>query len=105
MKKHELVATTGKKDSPEYKSKTYEVDEPESLNEAVQVWGEAKVFNLAIAQSRTDSINAVRNELKGKETGTLALGRSVAEAIKTARASGDAATIKALEDLLGVPLS
>lgn len=105
MKKHELTAATGKKDTSEYKSKTYEVDEPENLDEAVVVWGKQKVFDLAIAQSRTDSINAVRNELKGKETGTLALGRSVAEAIKVARASGDAATIKALEDLLGVPLS
>jgi hypothetical protein len=105
MKTVVLKSSTGKKSDPDYKEASFDFSDPENLQEAVAMWSEAKVFSLAVAQAHTDAVNAKRLELKGKETGTLALGRSVAEAIKTARASGDAATIKALEDLLGVPLS
>jgi len=105
MKQVTLKSATGKKDSPEYKEIEYQFNDPESLKEAVEMWGEKKVFELSIAQAHTDSINAKRNELKGKETGTLTLGRSVAEAIKKAKETGDKETIAALEALLGVPLS
>lgn len=105
MKVVSLKSTTGKKSDPDYKEATFEFSNPENLQEAVSFWGDVRVFALAVAQARTDAVNAKRLELKGKETGTLTLGRSVAEAIKAAKASGDTDTIKALENLLGVPLS
>lgn len=105
MRKQELTSATGKKDTPEYKTRTYEVDEPENLTEMVAVWGEKKTFDLAIAQSRTDSINAVRTELKGGSAGTLAMGRTVLETIKAAKESGNKDVIAALEKLLGVQIS
>jgi hypothetical protein len=100
----QLKAATGKKDTPDYKEKTYDYTDPEDLQEAISMWGEKKVFELAVAQAHTDSINAARLELKGKEPGVVSIGKALLEKAKEAKAAGDTATLKALEAILGMPL-
>lgn len=110
MKNVELKAATGSKDAEkaktlgEYKEVKFNVSDPETLEEARSTWGDEKFLALAVAQFHTDSINAKRLELKGKETGTLTLGKTIVAKIKAAKESGDKETLELLATLLGTPI-
>ena len=101
----ELVSKTGEKGTPDYKETKYNFTDPENVAEALSMWGEETVFKYIITAAHTKSINDKRNELKGKEPGVVAMGRSVADRIREAKEKGDLETLKAIEAILGMPVA
>jgi len=110
MKTVKLDVTTGKKfldkegkqPNPDYKEAQIDFNEPESLEEAVSMFGgEEKVLGLAVTQAETDAKNTKRAEMRGKEPGALTLGRALQAAAK----GGDETAKALLEKLLGTPIA